>query len=158
MGKSEKIKNERQKKWCSLHNSTSYSNQECFQQKKSDSKCKDSSTVDSRNSEEHEPFVVDSTTVDCNSCCCSDGKVARKSNESKLEYSPPPGIGFSFACCHPQTVFRWWLTPGLPSISLIRSWSMGLRVERRFTLKYIHRWKSKLRVTTLYLAQHRVLY
>ena len=53
MGKTEKIKNGRQKKWCSLHNSTSHSNQECFQQRSS-SKCKDSSTVDDRNSEEHE--------------------------------------------------------------------------------------------------------
>ena len=23
------------------------------------------------------------------------------SNESNVEYSPPPGIGFSFSCCHP---------------------------------------------------------
>ena len=36
------------------------------------------------------------------SWCCSNGKVAKKSNEeSEVEYSPPPGIGFSFACCHP---------------------------------------------------------
>ena len=34
------------------------------------------------------------------SCCYSNGKVARKSNESKVEYSPPPDLGFSFACCH----------------------------------------------------------
>ena len=47
-----KIKNGRQTKWCSLHNGTSHSNQECFQQR-SGSKCKDSSTVDGRNSEEH---------------------------------------------------------------------------------------------------------
>ena len=27
---------------------------------------------------------------------------AKKANEeSEVEYSPPPGIGFSFACCHP---------------------------------------------------------
>ena len=100
MGISKKIKNGSQKKWCSLHNSTSHSNQECFQQRSS-SKCKDSPTVDGRNSEEHETYVVDSTTVDCKSCCCSNGKVARMSNERKVEYSPPPGIGFSFACCHP---------------------------------------------------------
>ena len=75
-------------------------NQECFQQK-SGSKRKDSSTVDDRNSEEYETYVVDRTTVDCKSCCCSKGKVPRKSNESTVEYSPPPGIGFSFACCHP---------------------------------------------------------
>ena len=95
-----KNKSGRQKEWCSLHNSMSHSNQECFQQKSS-SKCKDSSTVDGRNSEEHETYVVDSTTVDCKSCCCSNGKIARMSNESKVEYSPLPGIGFSFACCHP---------------------------------------------------------
>ena len=53
MGKTEKNKNGRQKNWCSLHNSTSHSNPECFQQRSS-SKCKDSSTVDGRNSEEHE--------------------------------------------------------------------------------------------------------
>ena len=100
MGKSEKIKNGRQKKWCSLHNSTSHSNQECFQQK-SGSKCKDSYTVDGRNSEEHETYVVESITVGCKSCCCSNSKTAKKSNEkSEVEYSPPPGIGFSFACCH----------------------------------------------------------
>ena len=102
MGKTEKIKNERQKKWCSLHNSTSHSNQECFQQRSS-SKCKESSTVDGRNSEKHETYVVVSTAaVGCRSCCCSNGKVAKKSNEeSEVEYSPPPGMGFSFACCHP---------------------------------------------------------
>ena len=112
MGKSKKIKNESQKKWCSLHNSTtSHSNQKCFQQRSS-SKCKDSSTV-GKNSRKHETFVVDSTTVDCKSCCCSNGKIAKKSNEeSEVEYSPPPGIGFSFACCHPPTL-------SLPSISLI---------------------------------------
>ena len=99
--KLENFKTGRQKKWCSLHNSTSHSNQECFQQK-SGSKCKDSLlTVDGGNSEEHETYVGNSTTVDCKSCCCSNGKVARKSNESKVEYSPPPGIGFSFASCHP---------------------------------------------------------
>ena len=98
LGKTEKIKNVRQKKWCSLHNSTNHSNQECFQQRKS-SNCKDS---DGRNSEEHETYVVDSTAVGCKSCCCSNGKVAKKSNkESEVEYSPPPGIGFSFACYHP---------------------------------------------------------
>ena len=38
----------------------------------------------------------------CRSCCCSNGKVAKKSNEeSEVKYSPPPGIGFSFVCCHP---------------------------------------------------------
>ena len=64
------------------------------------SKCKDSSTVDGRNSEERKTYGVDSTTVDCKSCCCSNGKIAKKSNESAVEYSLPPGIGFSFACCH----------------------------------------------------------
>ena len=40
--------------------------------------------------------------MDCKSCCCSNGKVAKKSSEeSEVGYSPPPGIGFSFACCHP---------------------------------------------------------
>ena len=97
-GKDKKKKNGRQKKWCSLHNSTNYSNQECFQQRSS-SNCKDS---DGRNSEEHDTYVVDSTAVGCKSCCCCNGKVAKKSNEeSEVEYSPPPGIGFSFACCHP---------------------------------------------------------
>ena len=45
-------------------------------------------------------MIVDSTTVDCKSCCCSNSKIAKKSNESEVKYSPPPGIGFSFACCH----------------------------------------------------------
>ena len=98
--KSEKIKNGRQKKWRSLHNSTSHSNQQCFQQK-SGSKCKDNSTVvDGKHSEEHETYVVDKTTVDCKSCCCN-GRIAKKSNESEVEHSPPPSIGFSFTCCHP---------------------------------------------------------
>ena len=102
MKKSEKVKNERHKEWCSLHNSASHSNQECFQQK-SGSKCKDTSTivVDGKNSRKHETFVVDSTTVDCKSCCCSNGKIAKRSDESKVEYSPPPGIESSFGCCHP---------------------------------------------------------
>ena len=95
-GKDGKNKNVRQKKWCSLHNSTNHSNQECYQQRRS-SKYRDS---DSRNSE-HETYVVDSTAVGCKSCCCSNGKVAKSNEESKVEYSPPPGIGFSFACCHP---------------------------------------------------------
>ena len=100
MGKSEKSKDGRQKKWRSLHNSTSHSNQKCIQQK-SGSKCNGSSTVDGRKSEEHETYVADSTTVDCKSCSCSNGKIAKKSNESKVEYSPPSGIRFSVACCHP---------------------------------------------------------
>ena len=105
MGKSKKIKNGSQKKWCSLHNRTSHSNKKCSQQRNS-SKYKDSSTVDGRNGEEHETYVVDSTAIDCKSCCCSNGKVATKSNESKVEYSPPPGIGFSFACCHPPLSYQ----------------------------------------------------
>ena len=101
MRKSEKIKNGRQKKWCSLHNSTSRSDQECFQQKSS-SKCKDTPTVDGTNSEQRETYVVDSAIVGCKSCCCSNSKIAKQSNEeSEVEYSPPPGTGFSFACCHP---------------------------------------------------------
>ena len=37
----------------------------------------------------------------CKSCCCSNGKVAKKFNEeSEVKYSPPPGVGFSFTCCH----------------------------------------------------------
>ena len=101
MGKTEKIKNGRQKKWCSLHKSTNHSNQECFQQRSS-SKCKDSSTVDGKNSRKHETFVVDSTALGCRSCCCSNGKVAKKSNEeSEVGHSPPPGIELSFARCHP---------------------------------------------------------
>ena len=75
MEKSEKIKNRRHNKWCSLHNSSSHSNQEYFQQK-GGSKCKDSSTVDGKNSEEPETYAVDSTTVDCKSCCCSSGILA----------------------------------------------------------------------------------
>ena len=84
-----------------MHNSTSHSNQKCFQQK-SGSKCKNSSTVvvDGRNSEEHENYVVNTTTVDCKPCCCSSSKAA-KSNESRVKYSPPPGIRFSFYCRHP---------------------------------------------------------
>ena len=101
MKKSENFKNGRQKKLCSLHNSTSHSNQECFEQK-SDGKCKDSSTtvLDGKNSRKHENYVVGRTTVDCTSCCCSNGKLVKQSNERKVEYSPPPGIGFSFTCCH----------------------------------------------------------
>ena len=78
----------------------SHSNQECFQQRSS-SRCKDSSTVDGRNGEEHETYVVDSTTVGCKSYCRRNGKVARMSSESNVEYSPPRSIGFSFSCCHP---------------------------------------------------------
>ena len=87
----------------------------------------DSSTVDGRNSEEHETHVVDSTTVGFKSCCCcSNSKIAKKSNEeSEVEYSPPLGIGFSFVVIYrspiKQTGFRCWSTPGLPSILLIRS-------------------------------------
>ena len=99
MGKSEKFKNRRQIKWCGLHTGTSHPNQECFQQK-SGNKYKDYSTFDGRNSEKHETYVVDSTAVDCKSCCCSNGKIAKKTNESEVKYSPPPGIGFSFVYCH----------------------------------------------------------
>ena len=40
------------------------------------SKCKDSSTVDDKNSEKYEISVKDSTTADCNTkpCCCN-GKI-----------------------------------------------------------------------------------
>ena len=38
----------------------------------------------------------------CKSCCCSNGKVSKKSNgESEVQYSPPPRVGLSFTCCHP---------------------------------------------------------
>ena len=41
-------------------------------------------------------YDVDSTAMGCKSCCCSDGKVAKKSNEeSEVKYSPPPGVGLS---------------------------------------------------------------
>ena len=98
MEKSKKIKMEH-KKWCSLHNSTSHSYQDCFQQK-SGSKCKDSSTVtDGKNIGTHEIYV-DSTTVDCKSCCCN-GKIAKKSSEkTKVKYSLPPRVSLSFACFH----------------------------------------------------------
>ena len=81
--------------------------------------------VDGKNSEEHETYVVDSTTVDCKSCCCN-GKVAKKSTESKVEYSPPPDIGFSLpVVIHrspiKQTGFKCWSTPGIQNISLIRT-------------------------------------
>ena len=70
-------------------------------QQKGGSKTKDSSiVVDGRNGEKHEIFVVHGTTVDYKSCCCSNGKTSKKSNESEVEYSPPPGIGFSFASYH----------------------------------------------------------
>ena len=50
MEKSEKYKNGKQEKWCSLHNSTSHPKKKRYQQK-SGSKCKDSFTaVDGRNS------------------------------------------------------------------------------------------------------------
>ena len=43
----------------------------------------------------------------CKSCCCSNGKVAKKSNEeSEVEYSPPPGIGFNFARSHPPLSYQ----------------------------------------------------
>ena len=99
-GKVGKIQEWKAEKWCSLHNSTSHSNKECFQQKRG-SKCKDGSTVDGKNSRQHEMCIADSTTVDCKSCCCSNGKIAKKSNENEVEYLPPPGIGFSCACFHP---------------------------------------------------------
>ena len=57
----------------------SNSNQECSQQK-SRRNFKDISTVgDDKNSEKHETYVVDSTTVDCKPCYC-DGKIAKTSN------------------------------------------------------------------------------
>ena len=106
MEKPEIFKNGRQKKMCSLHNSTSHSNQEYFQQKTC-SQCK-YSTVDDKNREEHETHVVYSTAVDCKSCCCN-GKIAKKSSKSEVKYSPPPGIGFNFACCHPPLSYQaYW--------------------------------------------------
>ena len=43
-------------------------------------------------------FIVDSTTDYSRSCCCN-SNIAKKSNESKVKYSPLPGFSFSFACC-----------------------------------------------------------
>ena len=65
------------------------------------SRSKNNSTVDG-NSEEYETYVEDSPVVDCKSCCCSNGKITKTFNESEVEYSPPPGIEFSFDCCHPS--------------------------------------------------------
>ena len=99
MGKSVKFKNGRQTEWCSLHNSNSRSNEKFYRQK-SGSNSKDTFTfVDGKKSEKHETYAVDSTIVDCKSCCCN-GKVEKYFNESKVEYSPPPGIGFNFSVCH----------------------------------------------------------
>ena len=84
MEKPENIKRKTEK-WCSLHNRISNLNEGCYQQK-SGSKCKDSSTVvDGKNSETHEAYVVESTNVDCNLCCCN-GKTEKKSNESEVKY------------------------------------------------------------------------
>ena len=137
-GKVEKNQKWKSEKMSSLHNSTSHSNQERFQQKSS-SRCKESSTVDGRNSEEHETYVVDSTTVDCKSCCRSNGKVARMSNESNAEYSPPSGIGFSFSCCHPPLSYQadgfQMLVDSGSSKHFADSKLVGLRVECRITPK-----------------------
>ena len=109
---------------------------------KSGSKYKDSSTVDGRNSEEHETYVKDSTTVDCKLCCCSNGKIGKKSIESKVEYSPPPGIGFSFACCHPPLSHhnqvddsQMLVDSGSSKIFVDPKLSVGLKVECRITQK-----------------------
>ena len=103
MGKTEKIQNGRQKKWCSLHNSTDHSNPECFQQRSS-SKCKDSSTVDGKNSIKYETFVVDSTAVGCKSCCCRDAglhphnKSPGGSQSCGSQHTSSHGSGYSTGC------------------------------------------------------------
>ena len=111
--KTENRKNQRYS-GLNLHNSTSH----CFQQK-SGNKCKDSSTVvDGRNNEEHEIYVVDSTTVDCKSCCCSDGKIAKKPMKAKsniyrhLVSALVLPIG-TYRSPIKQTGFGSWSTPGL---------------------------------------------
>ena len=40
--------------------------------------CEKRSTVDGKNSEKHNIYVIDRTTVSCKSCCCS-GKIEKKS-------------------------------------------------------------------------------
>ena len=59
--KSGKFKNDRKR--CSYYSSNDHSNEESYQQKDG-SKCKDSTTVDGKKSENHEVFVVGSTTAD----------------------------------------------------------------------------------------------
>ena len=85
-------------------------------------------------------YVVDSTTMGCKSCCCSNGKVAKKSNEeSEFKCSPPPGVGLSFTCCHPPLSHQ---TDGFQM--LVDSGSSKYFVDP----KLIHRVESRMQVYT----------
>ena len=85
------------KRWCSYHKNGSHSEDQCYHQRNGSR----SSPTDSKSTKD-ETFVVDSSVTGFDSKCCCKCKRDNSSNESNDEsYSLPPGIGFSFAMCHP---------------------------------------------------------
>ena len=74
-------------------------NVECFYQR--GSKFENSYFADGKNSGKQKTFIADSASTSCgaNFCCkCKGGNISNESNDES--YSPPPGIGFTFAACH----------------------------------------------------------
>ena len=96
----ESANRDRKKKWCTYHHSASHLNDECFHQR--GSKFENSSSVDTGNYWKRKTFIADSVPTGCDARFCCKCKRENIFNESNYKScSPPPGIGFSFAVCHP---------------------------------------------------------
>ena len=100
----------------------------------------------------------------CNheSCCCS-GKIENKSIESEIEYSPPPGVGFSFACghlplSHQAGGFQMLMNSGSSKHFIDPMLIHGVESKMMNYTKKKLRWKLRRRVTTRSLVQRRVFY
>ena len=121
MGKSDKPSDAENgtRKWCSYHYSNRHSNEDCYQQQQlvgrwctyhksathSDDQCyhqrhgSRNSSADGKSTKD-ETFVADSNVTGCDKGGC-DEKVETKTTEDDEPNNTPPGIGFSFAMCHP---------------------------------------------------------
>ena len=52
--------------------------------------------------QKNETFAADSNVTGCIKCDCNGKKVESKTTEDDEPNNKPPGIGFSFAMCHPS--------------------------------------------------------
>ena len=83
------------KRWCTYHKSGSHSDDQCYHQRKGSR----NSSTDSKSTRD-ETFVADTNVTGCDMCSCNE-RVGIRSTEGDEPNNTPPGIGFSFAMCHP---------------------------------------------------------
>ena len=94
---SEPANSENKIRWSSYHKSRRHSDDQCYHQRNGNR----SFPTDSKSAKD-ETFVADNNVTGCGSKFCCNCKRENNSHESNDESnSPPPGIGLSFAMCHP---------------------------------------------------------